>query len=383
MHESAPRILPNAWARHVRVQVVGIENRLNGAVAAAPSTQHDPGHAVAAHLRSAREAIGYRRPGPSRIADWWRGTSVEEAFMSLHAARVALVDVLPDDDVKALVPDAVARVGACLSPTDPRRIAVEQLPDEHHSPSHRRAVLRHALEMSYAASDESHARVRALRNVLLMAALLITVFMSCFIWFVSVDPGAVPLCFHPGVSVGEAEQAARTRGGAADGYSERTVCPTGEQDVGGPVQAPARRDVQIVVGLGVLGGALASTVSLRTLSGKVTPYGIPVAVALLKLPIGGLTAVAGIILLGGAFVPGLSNLDSQRQILAYALVLGCAQQLVTQFIDRRASALLAQVPSRHPGPVPSRSMPGPPGAATPPVQPTAATNGAVESHTVS
>ena len=347
-------------------------------MATAPPTQHDPGHAVTAHLRTARKAISYRR-GPSRIGDWSRGTSVEEAFMSLHAARIALVELLPDDDVKALVPDAVARVASCLSPTDPRRLAVEQLPGEHHS-ARRRAVLRHALEMGYAASDESHARIRALRNVLLMAALLITVFMTCFIWFVSVDPGAVPLCFHPGVAVGDAEQAARTFGGAADQYSERTVCPTREQDVGAPAQAPSNRDVQIVAGLGVLGGALASTVSIRNLSGKVTPYGIPVAVALLKLPIGGLTAVAGIILLGGAFVPGLSNLDSQRQILAYALVLGCAQQLVTQFIDRRASALLAQLPSKHPGTAPSRSMPGPVGPGAPST--TSATNGTAESRTV-
>ena len=92
--------------------------------------------------------------------------------------------------------------------------------------------------------------------------------------------------------------------------------------------------------------------------------------------------MAGIILLGGAFVPGLSNLDSQRQILAYALVLGCAQQLVTQFIDRRASALLAQVPSRHPGPAPSRSMPGPVAPATPPATANGVTNGAAESHRV-
>lgn len=49
-----------------------------------------------------------------------------------------------------------------------------------------------------------------------------------------------------------------------------------------------------------------------------------------KVPAGALTAVAGILLLGGEFVPGLSELDSQRQILAYALVLGYAQQPATR-----------------------------------------------------
>ena len=48
------------------------------------------------------------------------------------------------------------------------------------------------------------------------------------------------------------------------------------------------------------------------------PYDVPFALALLKVPTGALTAVTGILLLGGGFVPGFSELDTQRQILAYA-----------------------------------------------------------------
>jgi hypothetical protein len=376
-----PRIRASAWARHVQVQITSIDGRRVAAIAAPLPRQHTEtqtalNQTIIDHLNGARAAINYQRPSVARLADWWRGTSVEQAFASLHAARVFLVDLLPDDEVQTLVPDAVARVGSCLFPTDPRRLAVEHLPYEHHS-ARRRSALRHALEMAYAASDESHARLRALRNVLLLAALLIAAFMACFIWFISVDPAAVPMCFHPTVSAADAEQAARTFGGGAADYPDRAVCPTGEQVLGGPKQLPSYRDVQIVAGLGVLGGALATTVSLRKLSGKITPYGIPVAVALLKLPIGALTAVAGILLLGGAFVPGLSNLDSQRQILAYALVLGFAQQLVTQFIDRRASALIAQVPTKHPDTAPTKSLPHLTSPTSPPA-PTAAmdrTNG--------
>jgi hypothetical protein len=36
------------------------------------------------------------------------------------------------------------------------------------------------------------------------------------------------------------------------------------------------------------------------------PYDVPLALALLKVPTGALTAIAGILLLGGGFVPGLS-----------------------------------------------------------------------------
>jgi hypothetical protein len=45
-------------------------------------------------------------------------------------------------------------------------------------------------------------------------------------------------------------------------------------------------------------------------------------------------------------VPGLSALDSQEQILAYCLLFGYAQQLVTGQIDKQAQRLLQQVPSK-------------------------------------
>ncbi len=66
------------------------------------------------------------------------------------------------------------------------------------------------------------------------------------------------------------------------------------------------------------------------------------------MPAGALTAVIGILLLAGGFVPGLSNLDSQRQILAYALVFGYAQQIITRLADKQAQAILERIPSKDP-----------------------------------
>ena len=110
---------------------------------------------------------------------------------------------------------------------------------------------------------------------------------------------------------------------------------------------PSGADVWIIAGLGLLGGGLASAVSVRKIASSAAPYDVPLALALLKVPTGALTALAGILLLGGGFVPGLSELDTQRQILAYALVFGYAQQLATRFLDERATTLLAEVPSKH------------------------------------
>jgi hypothetical protein len=63
-------------------------------------------------------------------------------------------------------------------------------------------------------------------------------------------------------------------------------------------------------------------------------------------------------------------LDSQRQILAYALVLGFGQQLVSRLIDRQAQTVLNALPGKDPEgkqPVPpATTMPVPP--AQPPQQ---------------
>ena len=123
----------------------------------------------------------------------------------------------------------------------------------------------------------------------------------------------------------------------------------------------------IVAGLGLLGGGLASAVSVRKVVRSAAPYDVPLALALLKVPTGALTAVAGILLLGGGFVPGFSELDTQRQILAYALIFGYAQQLATRYLDNRATALLAEVPSKHTPLIQTRSLPStnpPPSPAT-------------------
>jgi len=59
---------------------------------------------------------------------------------------------------------------------------------------------------------------------------------------------------------------------------------------------------------------------------------------------------AGLLLLKGDFVPGFSQLDSQGQILAYAIVFGVAQHLVTRFVDQRAGDMLSSLPRKERSP---------------------------------
>jgi hypothetical protein len=88
---------------------------------------------------------------------------------------------------------------------------------------------------------------------------------------------------------------------------------------------------------------MAAAVALRNVRGTTAPYSLPVALALLKLPTGALTAVLGLLLVRGQFIPGLSALDTSAQILSWAVVFGYAQQLLTQFVDRQAHTVLENV----------------------------------------
>ena len=138
-------------------------------------------------------------------------------------------------------------------------------------------------------------------------------------------------------------------GGAADPRDE-------------PRRLPAPGDVTLVALLGLMGGGLSGALAIRHLQGSSTPYDVPVALSLLKLPSGALLALVGLLFVRGGFVPGLSQLDSQPQILAYAFLFGSAQQLVTRLIDRQAQDILTKVPSKEP----TTPKPEPPPAEQPP-----------------
>src|SRR5215475_9125078 len=222
-----------------------------------------------------------------------------------------------------------------------------------------RAALKQAMEVSYDASDEEYVRLRNFRNIILGTAAILAVFTGLLLFLVARSPQAMPLCFTPSVT------GATTPTGGAQEQQARQVCPSGNQ------QQPTSGDVLIIAGLGAVGGGFGALVAIRNLRGSSTPYAVPMALAVLKVPSGALTAVIGMLLLAGSFVPGLSNLVSQRQILAYALVFGSAQQIITRLADDRAQTIMNRLPSKDPkADQPVVTPPSQPGAPTPAPRPT-------------
>ncbi len=334
------------WVQNVAVRSAVLESQLDAVEARELSQAEQKIAQGTRRLLKAATAAAFRDdPIPTRWGMWWRGTLVEAAYQNLHAAEGQLILLYDVTQLRAEIPSAVARAQATLTRDDPRRTDTLRLLT--HTPTQQtleldRERLNRLTETGYAHSDQLHGRLRSFRNIVFEAATAITLFMAIFILIVAINPSWVPLCF------------------ATTGA--KTVCPTG-------TGLPSSPDIVIVALLGLLGGVMAGAVSINKLRGTSTPYDVPTALALLKAPFGAMTAVGAIIFIRGGFVPGLSDLDSQVQILAYAFVFGYAQQLLTGLIDKQAQAVLDSVPSmgaaaHHPEVVPTKALPGLPGAAT-------------------
>jgi hypothetical protein len=330
--------------QHVAVDADKLEMRVRAARARGGLTasQLIIADGVERCLQKARAAAFREDPVPGRLANWWRGTLVEAAYRNMHTARAQMIDLMDADELRAEIPMVVARANATLHRDDPRHITVEELQGE--TVESLRPRMRRVVGDSYEKLDLEHAQLRSFRNILLFAAVFTAIITAGTIFFVSRNPSLMPLCFDREVPTG-VEPLVTT----VDGKS----CPTGS----GPGVGPAGSDILVVAALGALGGALAATLSIRNLKGTSTPYDVPVALAFLKVPLGALTAILALVAIQGDFVPGLSILDSQGQILAYALVFGFAQQALSRLLDQRAQSLLEGLPGG------AATEPAPPGAA--------------------
>jgi hypothetical protein len=301
----------------------------------------------------------------------WSGALVCSAFANLHAAKVVLVDLYAEEDIQAAAPGVLARLQACLPSNDQRRQRAEALfgspasavPSGAHSQGSpngesriqpaerkplasgahagcstgdlalRRSSLRDAMQVSYDAADEQYARVRSFRNVLITGAVLLSMLVIAVCLVGARYSTAIPLCSNPSSTTA-----------TAGATGPQVVCPTSEL---ADTSVPHVGDVAVVALMGILGAALSATLTVQKLRGTAAPYAVPVALAFFKLPAGALTAIAGLLLIKGDFVPGFSQLDSQGQILAYAIVFGVAQHLVTRFVDQRADDVVNNLPSKE------------------------------------
>jgi hypothetical protein len=70
---------------------------------------------------------------------------------------------------------------------------------------------------------------------------------------------------------------------------------------------------------------------------------VPTSLLVLRIPIGALSAILGLVLIHGEFIPGLSALDNGAQIAAWAVAFGIGQESLTRLLDKKGNLLLDNV----------------------------------------
>jgi len=301
-------------------------------------------------LETAREAaLDHGLSWRKRLSSSLRGASVERTWGQIDAAGEALLRAAPSAFVIGHIPRIRRRVERALRADDPRRTGLETVAGRYADVTDRevseveREVLVTALHAANCEARRKQSRVRSFRNMLLLCGLVLTIAAIGLGVLGYARADLALLCFQP---TGQAVCPTQV---VATGHTAMPVTgqPASDQSAAAAAaqdrktRAAARKgDVLLIELVGLIAAALAAAMALQRMHGTATPYGVPFAVAVLKLPTGALTAALGLVLMRADFVPGLSALDSPAQIIGWAVAFGYAQQLFTRFVDQRAQTVL-------------------------------------------
>lgn len=288
--------------------------------------------AVSEHLENARQAVARdsQRSRWKRLTSRLQDAGVLRAAAHLDAAEADLLRLAPVGYLRGQLPSLLAHIQREFAADDPRRIAVESIvrgAEAGHLGPVERDTLLAAVHAASSSRRRQLMRVRSFRTTLLVTAATLTTLAIALAIMGAAAPDAVALCFATATDL-------HCPGSTA-------ALSTNKDLIDNAIQRHAGSwDVLLVEFMGLAGAALSGVTTLRGTRGTSLPYSLPVALALLKLPTGALTAVLGLVLLRGEVVPGFHPIGSSAEILAWAIVLGFAQQLFTRAVDRRTQSVL-------------------------------------------
>jgi len=361
-----------AWREGTLTRALELEALRAWVLANGPLANSKPlSDAVLVHLQAAREAATAAKLKPRK---WLRpprsGPLIERAMSNLDAAEALLLNFASPEYVLGQMPCLLRHVQCHLIPTDPRRQEFERIarklevkdPDhpllhDTHEQSLRekkdrieeeRGKIVTVVRAASSAALREQLRVRSFRNVVVVTTILMTLLTVVIALVGILWPTMIPLCFAPEES-GRAMVVCPTAQSAPFSTTQQETngaqpSPTPAQDIDDAVlNTVTSQDLLVVELVGLAAAAVAAAAAIRGIRGSSERYGLPVALAALKLPTGAITAFLGLLLMRGQFVPGLSALDTSAQILAWALVFGYAQQLFTRLVDRQGQTVLDSV----------------------------------------
>ncbi|MBC2902519.1 hypothetical protein [Streptomyces cupreus] len=313
-----------SWRQRAGAHIAAVQAELNRIEKMAVLSAHDKKLAEKAHqlLHGARQATD----------SWpfWAGASARDRTLAtIHEAELIVLKLTPAQELGWEGSSVLAKGIQHLGQEDPRLKLLEEHLRENDNMldvqgRHLAAGVLHAANHT---EEIEIARVRNFRNILILTFLALSAFTVLLILSGYQNPAALAdkLCFEPPAPTRE------------NLNRKDYVCP-----VDGP--RPADGDnVLLVASLGAAAAALAGATSIRHIHGSAVPYMVPMSLLILRIPIGALSAILGLVLIHGEFIPGLSALDSGAQIAAWAVAFGIGQEGLTRLLDKKGNLLLENV----------------------------------------
>ena len=238
-------------------------------------------------LRKAEDAAyGDRPEARTGVATGGAAPSSRPRTRTCTPPRAQMVDVTPTRRIAAEIPAALARSQQALHRDDPRRRSVEALGMAGRSAGSGPSCGAPSQDC-YDAMDRQHERLRSFRNIILLLALCIAVLVG--------DHHRRRLgatrSYHAAVLP-------RQRDG-----DRRHRCSTARPGRTWPRQ-PRQRHPRRRRCSGCSAARWPRRCRIRNLRGTSTPYDVPVALALLKVPLGAFTAILGLVAIQGELRPG-------------------------------------------------------------------------------
>jgi hypothetical protein len=240
----------------------------------------------------------------------WAHEKGSLAYLSLHEAEALIDGLLEGDELTAHAKDLLAKAPTVLKPDDQRvttvRAAVET-PGTTPSAPLKPAAVAHLARAVYDASDAGYAQSRTFRNRLIRLTLIslgaIGLMLAAF------ATNAIPL------------------------------------PVKG-IAAPSHIETAVLVSLFGAAGALITAVGpLARATGTWNPFSLPYYQMLLKVALGPLFALIGVMMLASGLIPNVLFPMPLPDLLIWALVFGATQQAVTRVIDNRVNGLVSEKPA--------------------------------------
>lgn len=270
-----------------------------------------------------------RMPHPLiALKRFYSGSDVEQAWRALHRVQAALYtmylleELTPQaEHVEAVIAELPKQAALLKSATklvsEIDGEAKANANGESASVTKPGTMLRGIYERAMDVSDNFQREARGLRNALVMASLVTFILLLALGVVHAIDKSIIELC-------------------APKTSSTSMACPIDGK--------PHPFDVFTVEVAGMLGGLLSIIIPLATGERIKTPYRVFNQQLVFKLLAAAASAVGGVLLIESGIIETI-KLDSTTAILAYAVVLGFAQQIATGAIDRTADSLAKQTPT--------------------------------------